>query len=73
MATNHLKKSCNIKLLAPDRRKLEKAMALINEVLAERFPRGLSKELMGPEGFRKWERLHDAQGAVGSALGPGLV
>lgn len=60
-------KKTDIKLTAADRRKLEKATALVFEVLAERFGAVGAGE-MGPAGFRLWERLWEAKGALASAL-----
>jgi hypothetical protein len=60
-------KKPEIKLTAADRRKVAKAMALVAEVLAERFGAASAQE-MGPTGFRRWEHLAVAKAELSSAL-----
>jgi hypothetical protein len=68
MATHHLTRTKSA-LLAADRRKLEKAQALIAEVMLQIT----AADQPGTEACRQWTRLADALQHVRSALGPGLV
>ena len=59
-------------LMAANRKKLEKAQALITEVmLLVQITAGADQP--GTEAFRQWARLMDAQQHLRSALAPGLV
>jgi len=60
-------KKPEIKLTAADRRKLEKAMALVAEVITERFG-AASANQMGSDGLRVWQRITSAQQALSSSL-----
>ncbi len=71
MATHHLilRKSA---LLAADRRKLEKAQALITEVmLVVQLNAGADQP--GTEASRQWARLADSLQHLRSAIAPGVV
>jgi hypothetical protein len=60
-------KNPEIKLTAADRRKMEKAVAILTDVLAERFKDKGANE-MGSGGLRVWARLTSAQQNIASAL-----
>lgn len=60
-------KKPGIKLLAADRLKLEKANALLAEVVADRFTDKSAAEI-GTAGLRVWEMIYNAKQAIASAM-----